>query len=174
MESARQIVTDAGFEALRTQDVVRRAQVAKGTFFSHFKDKDALMDVLIGERLNVLLDDMEAIPRFDTVDDLVAHSTPLLQFLSRDRFVFDVFLRMSGALAIEDIGDIATAIYRHHRILAGQLKDSPFRTDITTDLQAEGVQSFCINAVALSFCALHTDQDVQSRLMVYLNAWLCP
>ncbi len=172
--SAREIVGNSGYEALRVEDVVARAKVAKGTFFAHFRDKDALMDILIGERIDVILDDMETESGFQTVEELVENSMPLLRFISSERYVFDVFLRLSGALAVEEIGKIATTLYRYDRILAGQLKDSPFRQDISTDLLSEGIQSFCINAVALSFCALHSDQDVRHRLAVYLNAWLCP
>ena len=49
---AHELVTDKGFEALRIEEVVAGAGVAKGTFFAHFKDKDELMDLLIGERIN--------------------------------------------------------------------------------------------------------------------------
>ncbi|MBB5722035.1 AcrR family transcriptional regulator [Loktanella ponticola] len=172
--AARKIVADAGYEALRVEDVVAAATVAKGTFFAHFKDKDALMDILIGDHIDALLDDMEKTSRVTSVDDLIAITKPLLHFISSERYIFDVFLRLSGALAVEDIGKIATTLYRHDRILVGLMADSPFRKDISTDLLSEGIQSFCINAVALSFCVLHRGQDVESRLSVYLDAWLCP
>ena len=174
INAAREIIDSAGYEMLRVEDVVARAKVAKGTFFAHFQDKDALMDILIGERIDFLLDDMETSSGFQTVEELVENTMPFLRFISSERYVFDVFLRLSGALAVEEIGKIATSIYRHDRLLAGQLADSPFRQDISIDLQSEGIQSFCINAVALSFCALHSDQDIKTRLTVYLNAWLCP
>lgn len=172
--AARDIIAKAGYEALRIEDVVARATVAKGTFFAHFKDKDALMDILIGARIDAILDEQETTSHFKTVKDLVDNNMQLLRFLSSERYVFDAFLRLSGALAVEEIGAIATTLYRHDRILAEQLKDRPFRRDISTDLLTEGIQSFCINAVALSFCALHSNQDVRDRLAVYLDAWLCP
>ncbi len=172
--AARKIVADAGYDALRVEDVVAAAHVAKGTFFAHFEDKDALMDILIGDHIDALLDDMEKTSRVTSVDDLIAITKPLLHFISSERYIFDVFLRLSGALAVEDIGKIATTLYRHDRILVGLMADSPFRKDISADLLSEGIQSFCINAVALSFCILHRGQNVESRLSVYLDAWLCP
>ncbi len=174
ISSAREIVINVGYEALRVEEVVKGAKVAKGTFFAHFKDKDALMDILIGEKIDDVLNEMEAKPHFRTVEELVDSTMPLLCFISSERYVFDVFLRLSGALAVEEIGNIATTIYRHERILVNQLKDNPFRQDVSTDLLSEGIQSFCINAVALSFCALHSDKDIRNRLTTYLNAWLCP
>ena len=174
LAAAHAIIVSDGYEALRVEDVVVNASVAKGTFFSHFKDKDALMDILIGRKIDALLDELEKVSSFKTVEELVENSMPLLNFISSERYIFDVFLRLSGALAVEDIGDIATTLYRHDRLLATQLSNSSFRQDISVDLLSEGVQSFSINAVALSFCALHSGQDLKDRLTVYLKAWLCP
>ena len=57
--AAAQEVIDAGsFEGLRVEQVVQQAGVAKGTFFAHFPDKDALMDLLIGARMDSILDRM--------------------------------------------------------------------------------------------------------------------
>ena len=58
LDAARSIVNDVGYEALRVEEVVSKAGVAKGTFFAHFNDKDGLMDLLLGERLNALLDEL--------------------------------------------------------------------------------------------------------------------
>ncbi len=48
------IVAENGFEVLRIEELVLRAGVAKGTLFAHFKDKDELMDLRIGDRSAVL------------------------------------------------------------------------------------------------------------------------
>jgi AcrR family transcriptional regulator len=59
IEAATSVVAEKGYEALRVEEVVQRAGVAKGTFFAHFADKDALMDLLIGERIDQFLDELE-------------------------------------------------------------------------------------------------------------------
>ena len=59
-EVAATIVQEQGYSGLRVEDVVARAGVAKGTLFSHFKDKDGLLAVLIGDEVMRLLDGMEA------------------------------------------------------------------------------------------------------------------
>ncbi|MCF7779100.1 TetR family transcriptional regulator [Sulfitobacter sp. M220] len=169
---AREIVSVSGFEKLRVEDVVSAAAVAKGTFFTHFRDKDALMDILIAERIDVLLNDLESSHNFSSVEHVVTSIMPFLSFISSERYVFDVFLRLSGALAVEEIGKIAESIYRYDRILIEKLKGSPFRQDISEGLLSEGIQAFSVSSVALSLCALHSDQNVKNRLTIQLNAWL--
>jgi AcrR family transcriptional regulator len=174
LSSAREIISNSGYETLRVEEVVSRAEVAKGTFFAHFKDKDALMDILIAERLETLLDDLEVVDNFGPVGQVVASIMPVLSFISNERYVFDVFLRLSGALAVEEIGKIAEAIYRYDRILIEKLKNGPFRQDISAELLSEGIQAFSVSSIALSLCALHSDQNVENRLTIQLNAWMCP
>ena len=72
IDAARSIVAQSGLAALRVEDVVARAGVAKGTFFAHFADKDGLLVQLIAERLNTALGRMEALPPPGSVDALLA------------------------------------------------------------------------------------------------------
>lgn len=171
---AREIVSDSGFADLRVEQVVTAGGVAKGTFFAHFSDKDALMDILIGEQVDALLDDLDAVGGFRSIAHVVESIMPLLSFLSSERYVFDVFLRLSGALAVEKVGAIAKAICRYDRILVQKLKGGPFRQDISAELQSEGIQAFSVSSVALSLCTEHGDKTLRDRLSIQLQAWLSP
>ncbi len=172
LEAASAVITESGYEALRVEEVVKRAGVAKGTFFAHFADKDALMDRLIGEGINRCLDDLEQCKAPEDVEELVASLMPLLEFMTCERYVFDVILRYSGAAAIEQIGDIAMTFERHGRVVSAWLTDGPFRRDVSTQLLAEGIQAFAVQAMALKFCALHASESMEGRLLSYLRAWL--
>lgn len=172
VSAATELITQNGFAALRVEEVVLRAGVAKGTFFAHFKDKDALMELLIGERLNAQLDQIEALPAPTDVKNVVERLMPLLEFMTCERYVFDVILRHSGAAAIEHIGPIATTFDRHAGIVAKWLSIGSFRKDVPPVMLAEGVQAFSVQAMALKFCALHSDQGLKNRLLPYLRAWL--
>jgi AcrR family transcriptional regulator len=154
--------------------VVQGAGVAKGTFFAHFKDKDALMDLLIGAGIDQHLDQLAKAPAPRTVEDLVALQQPLLRYMTQERYVFDVILRLSGAAAVAEIGAIATTFGRYLTLTALWFETGQFRQDISAELQAEGMQAFLTQAMALHFCALHEDQTMEARLTVYLRAWLCP
>jgi len=172
--AAEEIIAESGFEALRIEEVVLRAGTAKGTFFAHFKDKDRLMDQIIGGRIDGYLDALQARPAPQTVEDLVAALMPLSAFMTCERYVFDVILRYSGAAAVEEIGPIAATFGRQGEVFARWLAEAPFRRDIEPELQAEGVSAFLIQAMAVQFCALHEAQSFEDRLTTYLRAWLTP
>lgn len=171
---ATELVQQHGFAALRTEDVVQRAGVAKGTFFSHFKDKDALMDLLIGAGINEHLDRLETCEAPVTIDEVVDLQRPLLDYMTQERCVFDVILRLSGAAAAAEIGTIARTFDRYIALTTGWFEAGSFRTDIPASLQAEGMQAFTTQAMALSFCALHSREPMEERLRSYLQAWLRP
>lgn len=172
--AAEAIIADVGFEALRVEEVVQRAGTAKGTFFVHFKDKDTLMDLIIGTRIDGLLDDLEAEPTPDTAEKMTQALMPLCDFMTCERYVFDVILRYSGAAGIAEIGPIAATFGRQNEVFASWFEDTPFRRDISAELLAEGVQAFMIQAIAAQFCALHSSQSISDRLELYLRAWLSP
>jgi AcrR family transcriptional regulator len=171
---AHGLVTDKGFEALRIEDVVLGAGVAKGTFFAHFKDKDELMDLLIGERISALLDQMAARPAPSDVEQLTRRLVPLVDLMASERYVFDVILRRSGAAALEEIGPIATTFGRLAEILDQWLSRGAFRKDVPSEILVEGVEAFLMQTLALNFCALHRDKRMKDRLLPYLRAWLAP
>ncbi|MEP2717682.1 TetR/AcrR family transcriptional regulator [Pseudophaeobacter sp.] len=171
---ATALVEQHGFAALRTEEVVQGAGVAKGTFFAHFRDKDALMDLLIGAGIDRQLDQLEKAPAPKTVEELVALQMPLIRFMTQERYVFDVILRLSGAAAIAEIGKIATTFGRFLELTTTWFERGHFRRDIPAELQADGMQAFVTQVMALHFCALHEDQGMEERLNIYLRAWLQP
>jgi len=174
LEAAQQIIAEVGYEGLRTQEVVKRAGVAKGTFFAHFHDKDALMEILIGAEMDAFLDRAENAPTPDSVDALLDLIMPLLDFMRCERYVFDVILRHSGAAAKDNIGPIALAFARQDEVFSKILENAPFRQDISAGLLGEGIQAFAIQALALDFCTINNEMPLPERLSVYLDAWLLP
>jgi AcrR family transcriptional regulator len=174
LDAAQAVISESGYEAMRVEEVVLRAGVAKGTFFSHFKDKDALMDQLIGAEIDRHLDDIDTLDTPRSVAEMVDAMMPLITFMTCERYVFDVILRHSGAAANADIGPIAMTFGRHAEVVTKWLWEKPFRKDISAELQAEGVQAFMVQAISLMFCALHNSVAPRERLETYLSAWLIP
>ena len=172
--AAEEVIDEQGFEAMRVEEVVLRAGTAKGTFFAHFRDKDALMERIIGARMDALLDEMEVRPAPKNVEALADAITPLCGFMTSERYVFDLIMRYSGATAIEEIGPIAATFGRQVEIFETWLTAHPFRRDIPADVAAEGVHAFMLQAMATGFCALHNARSFRDRLMPYLSAWLEP
>jgi len=172
--AAEAIIAAEGYSAMRVEQVVQRAGVAKGTFFAHFADKDALMERIIGARIDACLDDIAKLPTPKTVDSLVSHLMPLLNLMTCERYVFDVIIRHSGAAVKEEMGPIAQTFTRQIEVVASWMDDGPFRSDVPAELLAEGVQAFCVQAIALHFCAVNSQEPMASRLTSYLEAWLKP
>ena len=171
---ADQLVAEKGFEALRIEETVQTAGVAKGTFFAHFKDKDELMDLLIGQRIETLLDRMAAEPAPRDADQLAQRLMPLVELMSSERYVFDLIMRRSGALAVEEIGPIALSFGRLGELVGQWLAQGAFRQDVPIEILVEGVEAFLMQTLALNFCALHKDKTIKARLQPYLRAWLTP
>lgn len=170
--AAEATIASAGYGAMRVEEVVQKAQVAKGTFFAHFQDKEALMDHIIGARIDACLDDIEARPAPSDVAQVVTCLMPLMRLMTCERYVFDVILRHSGAAAKEEIGAIARTFTRQVEIMARWLADGPFRTDVPAPLLASGVQAFMVHAMALHFCAVHQGEPMPDRLRSYLDVWV--
>lgn len=174
VSAAREVIAETGYGAMRVEEVVRRAGVAKGTFFAHFRDKDALMDRLIGARIGTILDNLTGQIPPTAPAEMTKALVPLMQFMTCERYVFDVILRHSGAAAREEIGPIAMTFERFITVVANWIAQGEFRQDAEPGILAEGVQSFAVNAMALHFCALHSNLTVQDRLTPYLELWLLP
>ncbi|MEI2387187.1 TetR/AcrR family transcriptional regulator [Breoghania sp. JC706] len=172
--AARQIIARRGYSAIRVEDVVVEAGVAKGTFFAHFADKDALMELLLGEEIDGLIDTMMRARAPRNAAEVTVLLMPLCDFIISERYVFDLILRHSGAAAREEIGPIARTFLRQVDAFGQWFASGTFRRDISPALLAEGVQAFATQAMALHFCALHGAQPLRSRLETYLKAWLEP
>ena len=174
LEVAETLVNQSGYEALRVEEVVLGAGVAKGTFFAHFHDKDALMEILIGAEMDACLDQAESGPVPDSIDAVISALRPYHLCMSAERYVFDVVLRYSGAAGIKEIGPIARTFERYFRLIEGWMQQGAYREDVSPALLAEGVQAFAIQSLSLKFCALHEATDFEDRLKDYLTAWLLP
>jgi len=171
--AAEDVIRRDGHEALRVEEVVQAAGVAKGTFFAHFRDKDALMEILVADRLNACFDDA-ATAAPNSVDQIIEALGPVHRFMTSERYVFDLLIRYSGAAAVAEIGPIAQCFERYVRVVSRWMEMAEVRRDLSPELLAEGVQAFSIQAMSLQFCALHASQSFEERLKIYLDAWLTP
>lgn len=179
LEAAAAIVQEQGYSALRVEEVVARAGVAKGTLFSHFKDKDGLLAVLIGAEVMRLLDAMEAEGMPADAAELVGRLRPHLDYVAQDRVIFDLLLRYSGATAAEPDEVVAAGFTRQVTLItewvAGMQARGTVRRDQPPQLLADGVQGFLNHVLGLWFCMEHEeDLPPEQTLPPLLEAWLTP
>ena len=175
LATATALVEQDGYHALRVEQVVADAGVAKGTFFKHFGDKDGLMQVLIAEQLSAELDRLSQLkPVPASPAEIVVALSSLHDMMTCERYVFDIVIRYSGAAAVDAIGPLAVVFGKYLDIVEQWVAGSQLRPDLTPTLVAEGIQAFAVQAMALEFCALHTSMGRTARLTEYLTAWLQP
>lgn len=55
-QAFRELVEEKGFAAVTILDITERADMNRGTFYAHFPDKYALLDLVIREKFRLLLD----------------------------------------------------------------------------------------------------------------------
>ena len=55
LKAARAVFAEMGFGAASVRDIVRRTDLASGTFYNYFKDKDEIFEAVVGEFTGELL-----------------------------------------------------------------------------------------------------------------------
>lgn len=177
VEAAQSLVAEGGYEALRVEEVVARAGVAKGTFFAHFTDKDGILTELMGAELSQRLDRMAEAPAPTTPREMAERMRPAIDYLARERTVFDIVMRYSGGMGPTGNPIIADGITRQVTILSGWIARAgaagQMRNDQDPALLAEGVQAFIAQVVALHFCTEEGARPPPTEALIpFLNAWL--
>lgn len=179
LEVTAELVASEGYSGLKVEDVVTGAGVAKGTLFSHFRDKDGLLAVLIGAEVMRYLDEMEASGTPDSREALLQRLAPLLDYIAGDRVIFDLLLRYSGSTGTETDEVITESFYRQIGIWAGWIealqKSGDVRSDCAPDFLAEGIQAFLNQVIAIWFCMSSPNTSTPlEALRPFLEAWLAP
>ncbi|MGR3795030.1 TetR/AcrR family transcriptional regulator [Vannielia sp. SX4] len=171
--AAEGIVTREGFGGLRVEQVVKAAGVAKGTFFTHFADKDVLMEQLVAKRLSRLMDALQTARRPSSAKGLAATLGPVIELLTCERYVFDLVQRASLA-----DGPIAEALSRLDIIITGWFGGlfgaPPFRTDLSPKVMAEGIRAFTLMAMARHVARPGKQTEPVKALATQVEAYLMP
>src|SRR5262245_50527673 len=55
LKAARVVLAEMGYGAASVRDIVRRTELASGTFYNYFKDKDEIFEAVVGEATGELL-----------------------------------------------------------------------------------------------------------------------
>ncbi|ABF62738.1 transcriptional regulator, TetR family [Ruegeria sp. TM1040] len=174
---AAEIIDSHGVSALRVEDVVAQAGVAKGTFFSHFGDKDGLLAVILGARVMRYIEDMEDAPAPSSPAEIAQRLAPLLDFISQDRIIFDLLLRYSGTTGAEIEEVVTEGFLRQIALFIRWITNMQAKGQISQngnpELLAEGIQGFLNHVLATGFCMEHSNTPPPSKALVpYLEQWL--
>lgn len=142
LDAARAVFAESGYGAASVRDIVRATDLAAGTFYNYFPDKEAVLRALLDEAA------LEARARLraarasaGTLEDFVAGGfRAYFEFLAEDRLTFELLRRNAGTI----------------RTLFGQPALGAGTEELRADLEA---------AIAAGFVPPH-DTDLMARAMV--------
>jgi AcrR family transcriptional regulator len=86
IKAARGVFAEMGYGAASVRDIVRRTDLASGTFYNYFKDKDEIFEAVVGELTGVLLQrHRDGRGRGATAEEFVRqHYAAYFNFLAED------------------------------------------------------------------------------------------
>jgi len=176
LATAYALLPEGGYGALRVEEIVQQASVAKGTFFAHFQDKETLLAEMIGNRMGEILSALEAEPEPKTATELSATLSPMLEFIGSELVVFSVVQWFANATNKDGPLEIAQCISRLADLLAVWIKRMPkdqARQDQPVELLAEGVLALANHIISVSICAPDDGGlSLSERLLPLLRAMI--
>ena len=100
LDAARGVFADLGYDAAGVRDVIRRTQLASGTFYNYFPDKEAVFRALLDERAQELRRRLRTVRAgAGTLDAFVGDAyRAFFEFLVEDRLMFDLIQRNAGTI----------------------------------------------------------------------------
>lgn len=100
LRAAREVFAELGYDAAAVRDVVRRTQLASGTFYNYFPDKEAVFRAIVDESAQEVRERLrEARARATTVEAFVGDAyRAWFRFLVEDRLMFELMKRNAGPI----------------------------------------------------------------------------
>ena len=100
LDAAREVFTEMGFGAASIRDIVRRTDLASGTFYNYFPDKQSIFRAVLEERTTVLRARLREVrAQTGTVEDVThAGFDAYFRFIAEDRPMFEMLRRNAGTV----------------------------------------------------------------------------
>ena len=103
LDAAREVFADLGYGAATVRDIVRGTDLATGTFYNYFPDKEAVFRALLEESAaEVRARARAARRRATSFDEFVEHAyRAAYEFLAEDPPFFELMQRNAGTIATQ-------------------------------------------------------------------------
>jgi AcrR family transcriptional regulator len=100
LESARAVFAELGYGQASVRDIVRRTDLAAGTFYNYFPDKESVLRALVEDNSAVVQERLrEARARAETMEDFVRDGYRVyFEYIVEDRPTFELMRRNSGTI----------------------------------------------------------------------------
>jgi AcrR family transcriptional regulator len=100
LEAAREVFAELGYDAAGVRDIIRRTDLASGTFYNYFPDKEAVFRAVMDETAQEIRGRLRAVrANARTLDQFVGDAyRAWFEFLVSDRMVFELMHRNAGPI----------------------------------------------------------------------------
>ena len=100
LEAAREVFAELGYGQATVRDVIRRTELASGTFYNYFPDKKSVLRALVEDNAAVVQERLrEARARADTLEEFVRDGYRVyFEYLLEDRPTFELMRRNAGTI----------------------------------------------------------------------------
>jgi AcrR family transcriptional regulator len=100
LEAARQVFLDLGYDGVTIRDVIRRTELASGTFYNYFKTKEDVLRALVEEHVRDLTAELRRVRGAARSLDEFVHGAYLAAFtrITRDPVLYNLMMRNESAV----------------------------------------------------------------------------
>jgi len=100
LEAGREVFAELGYDAAAVRDIVRRTDLAAGTFYNYFPDKEAVFKALLDESTRELRERLRAARQAaGTLEGFVGDAyRAFFAFVAADRTMFALMRRNAGTI----------------------------------------------------------------------------
>jgi AcrR family transcriptional regulator len=100
LEAARAVFAELGYGQATVRDIVRRTDLAAGTFYNYFPDKESVLRALVEDNSAVVQERLrDARGRAETIEDFVRDGYRVwFEYIVEDRPTFELMRRNAGTI----------------------------------------------------------------------------
>jgi AcrR family transcriptional regulator len=100
LEAAQRVFLEQGYDAVTIRDVVRRTDLASGTFYNYFRTKEELLRALVEEHVQALTAELKRVRGAARSLDAFVHGAYLAAFtaIAQDPVLYNLMLRNEAAV----------------------------------------------------------------------------
>lgn len=100
LDAAMAVFTETGYGAASIRDVIRRTDLASGTFYNYFPDKESVFHAVLEERTFELRRRLREVRQHATTLEAVVHEgfVVYFSFITEDRALFEMLRRNAGTV----------------------------------------------------------------------------
>jgi AcrR family transcriptional regulator len=100
LQAAREVFAEVGYDAAGVRDIVRHTQLASGTFYNYFPDKEAVFRAVLDESAQQVRRKLRAArARANTLEEFVGDAyRAWFEFLVDDELMFELMQRNAGPI----------------------------------------------------------------------------